>query len=341
MGGVKQRLESTRMRDGTEIAYAVSGWGPFLVLAPGWLTHLELGWAMPEERAFYETLSRGRTLVRYDKAGCGLSGASGRAPSMDLETETLEAVVTAVGADRYDLFGASLGAAVAAQWAATAPDAVSRLVLYGGWVRGRDLATDSVREHVLGLVASHWGLGSDVLADIFAPDADATTRAAFVRFQREAADAETARSMLALSYELDVSEYLARVRAPTLVVHRSQDRAVPLDQGQALADGIPGAQMQVLAGRDHLPYVGDVTALASGIREFIGLSRLSPGSTLTLTPRQLQVAELVALGMTNREIASRLTITERSAESHVERIRDRLDFRSRSQIAAWYASGGR
>jgi pimeloyl-ACP methyl ester carboxylesterase/DNA-binding CsgD family transcriptional regulator len=338
---VKQQLASTRMRDGTEIAYAVSGWGPHLVLAPGWLTHLELGWAMPSERAFYEALARGRTLVRYDKAGCGLSGASERAPSMDLELETLEAVVTAAGADRFDLFGPSLGAPVAAQWAATVPDSVSRLVLYGGWVRGRDLATDTVREHVLGLVGSHWGLGSDVLADIFAPDADATTRAAFVQFQREAADAETARSMLALAYQIDVSEHLERVKAPTLVVHRGKDRAVPLKQGQALANGIPGARMEVLAGRDHLPYVGDVTTLASTVREFVGLSRVTSGSTLALTARQMEVAELVALGLTNRQIASRLTITERSAESHVERIRDRLDFRSRAQIAAWFAAGGR
>jgi DNA-binding NarL/FixJ family response regulator len=56
---------------------------------------------------------------------------------------------------------------------------------------------------------------------------------------------------------------------------------------------------------------------------------------------QQQVARLVALGLTNREIAAELVITERSAESHVERIRDRLGFRSRSRLAAWYSAGGR
>ena len=113
---------------------------------------------MPAERALYESLAQGRTLVRYDKAGCGLSGVMAQAPSMELELETLDAVVRAVGDTRFDLFGASLGAAVAAAWTARHPDRVARLVLYGGWVRGADIATPQVREHVLGLITEHWAL---------------------------------------------------------------------------------------------------------------------------------------------------------------------------------------
>jgi pimeloyl-ACP methyl ester carboxylesterase/DNA-binding CsgD family transcriptional regulator len=342
---VVQRLASTRLAGGTEIAYATVGHGPPLVHAPGWLTHLEASWAMPAERGFYETLARGRTLVRYDKPGCGLSGPTTRAPSLDLEVETLAAVVASValtaGTDTVELFGASLGAAVAASFAASQPSKVSRLVLYGGWVRGRDLAATEIREHVLGLISQHWGLGSDVLADIFAPSADPATRAAFTHYQREAASGWTARGMLAAAYELDITDQLARITAPTLVVHRDRDRAAPLEQGRALAAGIPGARLEVLTGRDHLPYIGDAVALATSIRRFLGLPPPRGGSTAALTARQQQVARLVAQGLTNREIAAELTITERSAESHVERIRDRLGFRSRSRLAAWYSAGGR
>lgn len=342
---MKQRLASTRLADGTEIAYAVAGHGPLLVHAPGWLTHLELSWALPAERGFYEMLAHGRTLVRYDKPGCGLSGSSTRAPSLDLEVETLAAVLASVastaGTASVELFGASLGAAVAASFAAAQPALVSRLVLYGGWVRGSDLATAKIREHVLGLISQHWGLGSDVLTDIFAPGADALMRAAFTRYQREAASPETAHGMLSAAYALDVSNQLARVTAPTLVVHRDRDRAAPLEQGRALAAGIPGARLEVLAGRDHLPYVGDVVGLATSVRRFVGLPPPRRGAVAALTARQQQVARLVAQGKTNRQIAVELTITERSAESHVERIRDRLGFRSRSQLAAWYSAGGR
>jgi len=198
-----------------------------------------------------------------------------------------------------------------------------------------------VREHVLGLIAEHWGLGSDVLADIFAPDADAATRTAFVRYQREAATPQTARAMLALAYDVDITGLLANVQAPTLVLHRDHDRAAPLEQGRALAAGIPGARLEVLTGRNHLPYIGDGDAIADAVRSFLGLSPLRSVPGASVTRRQYEVAQLVAQGLTNRDIASRLGISERSAESHVERIRDRLGFRSRSQIAAWIVAGGR
>jgi DNA-binding CsgD family transcriptional regulator len=177
-----------------------------------------------------------------------------------------------------------------------------------------------------------------VLADIFAPEADAGTRAAFTQYQREAAAPETARAMLALSYEVDIGDALALIRAPTLVLHRDRDRAAPLAQGRMLAELIGGARFELLSGRAHLPYIGDVDALAAAIRRFLGLPALRRRAVPTLTPRQREVAALIAEGLTNRDIAARLYITERSAESHVERIRDRMGFRSRSQIAAWFVA---
>jgi len=331
----------TALGDGTGIAYSLAGSGPLLVLVPGWLSHLELSWAIPAERGFLEALAGGRTLVRYDKPGCGLSEPTGRAWSMALELETLAAVLRAVGAERYDMIGTSFGAVVAAGWAAEHPGEVERLVLYGGWVRGAEVATPPVQRHVLGLLTQHWGLGNDLLADIFAPDADTPTRAALVGYQRAASSAETARAMLATSYAADITDALPRIGAPTLVVHRDRDRAAPPAQGAALAAGIPGARLEMLPGRSHLPYIGDVDALTHAIRRFLGLAVPRRSALPTLTPRQREVAALIADGLPNREIAARLGITERSAESHVERIRDRMGFRSRAQIAAWHVATGR
>jgi pimeloyl-ACP methyl ester carboxylesterase/DNA-binding CsgD family transcriptional regulator len=335
-----QRIGEVRLADGTPIAVARAGSGPALVYVPGWLTHLEHSWALPAERAFYSALAEGRTLHRYDKAGCGLSGPADRAPSLELEDETLSAVVEAAGSGPVELLGVSLGAAVAVRWAAAHPERVRRLVLYGGWADGARVASAAVREHVLGLVGSQWGLGSDVLTDIFAPDADRTTRRAFARYQREAATAERARDMLATCYAVDVTGVLAQVRAPTLVVHRDRDRAAPVQQGQALADGIPGARFRTLPGHSHLPFVGDAEALSRTIRGFLGLPPSRRPATASLTPRQREVAVLVAQGLTNREIGERLVISERSAESHVERIRIRLGLRSRAQVAAWVVGSG-
>ncbi|MFF1571293.1 alpha/beta fold hydrolase [Leifsonia sp. NPDC058292] len=334
---MQQRIGRVTTSGGTSVAVASVGAGRPVVYVSGWLSHLQLSWELQEERAFYESLAHGCRLVRYDRAGCGLSAPLDRPPSLSFETEQLDAVVATLGQEPFDLVGTSMGALVAVAWAAAHPGAVRRLVLYGGWVRGSDISTPAAREHVLGLVESHWGLGSDVLTDIFAPDAGAAARAEFSRYQRSSSTAATARALLALSYELDIGALLGQVDVPTLVVHRADDRAAPLEQAVALAAGISGAQLAVLPGRSHLPYAGDARELVTTIRRFLGL-RIQRAGAGTLTARQREVAALVAEGRTNREIAERLSIDERSAEGHVERIRLKLGFRSRAQVAAWFAA---
>ena len=92
------------------------------------------------------------------------------------------------------------------------------------------------------------------------------------------------------------------------------------------------------ARSDHIPFAGDAHSVLNAMRRGLGLPPLEQRTPPTVTPRQRQVAALVAQGRSNRQIAEELVITERSAESHVERIRARLGFRSRAQIAAWYVA---
>lgn len=335
---MEQRLGLARLEDGTAVRYAVAGAGPVAIYVPGWVSHLELGWALPAERDFYEGLATGRTLVRYDRPGCGLSGPTDRSDVAELELEVLQLVASSVGADRFDLIGASFGAPLAIRWAASHPGTVSRLVLYGGWVDGDVVAAPAVREHVLGLVDQHWGFASDVLTEIFAPDADAGFRALFARYQRQSASAAWARRLLAACYDIDVAADLGGITARTTVIHREHDRAVPLAEGERLAAGIDGATLTVLPGRTHIPFVGDARSVLDAMRRGLGLPALGRARRPSVTPRQLEVAALVARGWSNRQIADELVITERSAESHVERMRARLGFRSRAQIAAWYVA---
>ena len=195
------------------------------------------------------------------------------------------------------------------------------------------------------LVRAHWGLGSDVLADVFLPDASAEVRAHFARLQRGATSAAVACELLAQCYGIAVDGLLDRVAAPTLVLHRRDDRAIPYRLGRDLAARIPGARLVSLAGRSHFAHAGDAASVVREVLEFLGEpeglpppapSGRRPG---TLTARQVQVAALVAEGCSNRQIAERLGIEERSAEGHVERIRQRLGVTSRAQIAAWWARG--
>lgn len=338
---MEQRLGSTRTPDGIEIAYATAGHGPPLLFVGGWLSHLELSWALPAERAFLESLAQGRTLIRYDRPGCGLSERSSADPSVESELQVVDAVLASLAVERTDVVASSLGVPLMVAWAAEHAESVGRLVLYGGWARGDDVGTPEAREHVVGLVRGGWGLGADVLTDIFAPDASAGTRAAQSTYQREASSPETAAALLELCYRVDVTASLDQVRAHTLVVHRENDRAAPLDQARLIADRIPGAELQILPGRSHLPYAGDTATLIGRIGTFLGLPDVGGPTPPTLTPRQREVAALVADGLTNREIGERLGIDERSAEGHLERIRLRLGVRSRAQVAAWWVASSR
>ncbi|MEP7089444.1 MAG: alpha/beta fold hydrolase [Nocardioidaceae bacterium] len=338
MKAQRQELGAASLPGGGRVAYATTGSGPHLLVVPGWLSHLELGWAIPADRLFHESLGQGRTLVRYDRPGCGLSDPYDGPRTMRLELAAIAAVAEALGLTRFDVFGFSIGAVVAVQWAADHSDTVSRMVLYGGWADGATIGDEMSRHHVLGLLGASWGLGSDLLTNLFAPEADVGTRRALAGYQRAASSAETAVALLRLAYELDVRPALAQVRSPTLVLHRREDRAAPIAQGRVLAEGIPGAEFVELEGRSHLPAIGDAGAVVAEVRHFLGLPAVRRDVPTGLTPRQSEVAALVADGLTNRQLAERLGITERSAESHLERIRLRLGFRSRAQVAAWHVA---
>jgi pimeloyl-ACP methyl ester carboxylesterase/DNA-binding CsgD family transcriptional regulator len=337
---MEQSVASVVLCDGATVATATVGTGPPLLLIGGWLSHLELSWNLLEERSFLEALAHGRSLVRYDRLGSGLSDRlrEGSAWSMERERETIDAVMSSVGATAFDLLGSSLGVSIAIDWAARHPETVNRLILYGGWARGVDIAAPDTQEHVVGLVKSHWGLGSDVLTEIFAPDASAATRASLAGYQRRASSADTAGELLTACYAVDVVGSLGSITAPTLVIHREHDRAAPRDQSRLIASGIAGARLIELPGRSHLPYVGDVDSLIGEIRRFLGLPALRKSAAPALTTRQKEVADLVSQGLTNRDIARQLGIDERSAEGHVERIRIRLGVRSRAQISAWWVA---
>jgi pimeloyl-ACP methyl ester carboxylesterase/DNA-binding CsgD family transcriptional regulator len=336
---------------GVRVAYATLGRGPALLAPAAWIGHLELLWQEPAFRAFLAPLAARRTVVQYDKPGCGLSDPWPGRQTLDTDLQVLQSVADHLRLERFDLLGISTAAPLSIAFAARHPERVGRLILYGGYADGHQVATAEVRAAMLALVRAHWGLGSDVLADLFLPDASAETKAHFVRLQRGAAPAEVACELLAQCYETRVEDLLDRVAPPTLVLHRRGDRAIPYRLGRDLAARIPGARLVSLAGRSHFPHAGDAQAVVRAILEFLG-DRDPPGAPTArppdgrpgrLTARQLQVAALVAGGHTNRQIAEQLGIQERSAEGHVERIRQRLGVTSRAQIAAWWAaeaSGG-
>jgi pimeloyl-ACP methyl ester carboxylesterase len=226
---------------GVRVAYATAGRGPALLVPVAWISHLELLWQDPAVRAFFAPLAARRTVIQYDKPGCGLSDPWPGRQMLDTDLQVLQAVADHLQLERFDLLGISTAAPLSIAFAARHPARVGRLILYGGYADGPQVAAAEVRAAMLALVRAHWGLGSDVLADLFLPDASAETKEHFVRLQRGAAPAEVACGLLAQCYETRVGDLLETVAAPTLVLHRRGDRAIPYRLGRDLAARIPDA----------------------------------------------------------------------------------------------------
>jgi len=314
------------------VAYSASGAGPALVCDSGWVTHLRGQLELFSFGDFMGRLAERFTVIRYDKPGCGLSDRDGVDLSFAGQVAAALAVADAAGADRFSLFGASQGGQVAAAIAARHPDRVAALVLYGTCASGQDLAPAAVRDSVVALVRAHWGLGLKALAGAFVTGPTPEEVAAFTRLQRASAPAVTAARLLEVYYGTDIRALLPAIRARTAVLHREADQGTRFELGREVAALIPGAVLIPLPGSSHLFYHGDWPAVAEAMLGFLS----EAGSTgPRLTGRELQVAELVAAGLTNQAIARHLSVAPRTAEAHVENIRRKLQVRSRAQIAAW------
>jgi pimeloyl-ACP methyl ester carboxylesterase len=331
---------------GRAVAWSSVGTGPVLVIGGWWSSHLELDWEDPTFRHFVGLLARRCRVVRFDRPGSGLSDRAGAVPAalddqVGVLAGVLDHVADQLGVGRVHLLGASSGCPVAAAYAATAPDRVDRLVLYGGYARGADIASPAARDSMVELVQAHWGLGSRVLADVFLPGATPRERDAFARFQRRSASREMAAEALRTVYALDATDRLAGVQAPTLVLHRRGDRAIPFALGRDLADRLRRSTFVELSGEDHFPWRGDSAAVATAVDLF--LSGRDPGAVparpreaeTTLSDREVEVLRLVARGCTDAEIARQLVLSVHTVHRHVANIRTRLDVPTRAAAAAW------
>jgi pimeloyl-ACP methyl ester carboxylesterase/DNA-binding CsgD family transcriptional regulator len=308
------------------------GTGPPLLCDSGWITHLRGQLELFAFGSLIERLAERFTVIRYDKPGCGLSDRDATDLSFDGQLAAALAVADAVGAERFRLFGASQGGQLAAAIAARYPGRVEALVLYGTCASGRDLAPAEVRDSVLALVRAHWGLGWKALMRAFVADATPEEVEALNRVMWASASADVAARLLEVYYDTDIRALLPAIRARTAVLHREGDKGTGFELGREVAALIPGAALIPLPGSSHLFYHGDWLAVLEAMLGFL----CEPANTgPQLTGRELEVAELVAAGLTNRAIASRLSIAPRTAEAHVENIRRKLGVRSRAQIAVW------
>jgi pimeloyl-ACP methyl ester carboxylesterase/DNA-binding CsgD family transcriptional regulator len=335
------------------IAYQVIGDGPVdLVLCFGWVTHLDLAWSVPPLARFLDRLASFSRLIVFDKRGTGLSDRvhPDTLPTLEQRMEDLVAVMDAAGSERAALLGTLGGAAMCGLFAATHPDRVGALILYGAFGKlepdmGMAARLADTMELALDRVEREWGTEGVGLA-FWAPSLldDEETTAAYLRLTRSGASPGSARSLTRLGYQIDWEAVLPSIRVPTLVLHRTGDLVVPIRQARKLAEGIPAARLLELPGIDHLIWAGDQDAVVDAARGFLAEAGLDAGQEaprrpdgageLGLTRREREVLRLVARGLTNRQIGDALFISSKTAGVHVSNILSKMGVGRRAEAAA-------
>jgi pimeloyl-ACP methyl ester carboxylesterase/DNA-binding CsgD family transcriptional regulator len=340
---VNQEVRFCTARDGIRLAYAVHGRGPPLVRVATWLTHLDLDWESPVWRHWLATLGERHTVVRYDERGCGLSDSEAGDLSLETWVADLEAVVDAVGLERFVLVGISQGAAVAVGYAAAHPERVSDLVLYGGYARGRWHRGQRKQEDaVIAAIRAGWDADDPtfrgVFSALFLPDGTPEQRAWYEELLRSSTSAETAVRLIEARGSLDVRGLAPEVRARTLVIHARDDRVVPVEEGRLLAALIPGARLILLESANHilLPDEPAWDYFVSELHTFLGTRPPAAPhrEAAELSARELEVLELVAAGLTNEVIAERLYLSVRTVERHLSNIYAKLGVSGKAARAA-------
>lgn len=274
------------------IAYQVVGDGPVdVVFVMGWVSHLEYFWTHPLFARFLRRIAGFSRLILFDKRGTGLSDRVpiDALPTLAQRVEDVRAVMNAAGSKRAVLCGVSEGGAMSALFAAMHPEESAGLVMVGSYAkRIRDAGypwgpTAVEREVFLEQMRSEWGgpVGLEERAPSMA--ADPEFRQWWAAYLRTSASPGAAVALTRMNSEADVRPVLPLVRVPTLVVHRTGDRCLHIDEGRYIADHIPGARFAELPGDDHLPFVGDQDAILDEIEHF--LEREAGLTNLIETPK--------------------------------------------------------
>jgi len=272
-----QRPETRYTRCGNvAIAYQVVGNGPIdLLYAQGWLGNIEYAWESPDYARFLTRLSRFSRLILFDKRGTGMSDRDVSFPTLEQRTEDIKAVLDVVGSKQAALFGISEGGTMASLFAATYPERVSALVLFGCCARNAWAAdypwgqTEESRQRSVASLLKNWGRPFNLSEAAPSVAGDARVQDWYAAFLRFSASPSAAERIARLNYEIDIRAILPAIQASTLVLHREGDHWAKVEEAEYLAKHIPHARLRLLPGEDHIPWYGDQELLVGEVEEFL------------------------------------------------------------------------
>jgi pimeloyl-ACP methyl ester carboxylesterase len=258
------------------IAYQVVGDGPVdLVYVPGWVSHVELAWELPELALGFERLASFARLILFDKRGTGMSDpvSTSDLPTLEQRMDDLRAVMDAVGSERAVIFGASEGGNMSMLFAASYPQRTVALATFGCTakrIRSPDYPwapTWEARLRAFAEVEHRWTSGMDWHE--IAPSLDPAALAELSRYYRRSASPGAALALMQMNTQVDVRDVLPAIRVPTVVMHRTDDRDAIVDEGRYIAARIPGARFVEFPGADHSWWTQDRDAIVDQVEELV------------------------------------------------------------------------
>lgn len=343
---VVPELRYARTDDGVTIAYQVLGRGPALVWLPS-LGNLVAQWRVPLLRSAYRELARSVTLVLYDGRGMGSSERRVDLAALGVEAHVrdLQAVVAAAGLGPVALLGYYHATATAIAFAAEHPHQVTRMVLFGGAARMRDAMSPAQTQALLSLVDQDWDLFADAAANAWLGWSAGESGRLVAEAFRTAATPTVAKAWFTAAADIDVTDRLARVVAPTLVLHRQGERQIPLEVAQRLAAGLPRGSLVALPGSTPTLFLEDAGADVDLLTRFLTGHDVVPNNEPSLSParisaRELDVLRLVAAGDSNAEIARTLGIAVHTVERHTANLYRKIGARGRADATAYAVRRG-
>ena len=340
-----QRIRYLRTADGVQLAWAEAGTGPTLIKAANWMTHLEYEWESPVWRHWIRFFSDHFRFIRHDERGCGMTDWNVGDLSFERWVEDLEALIEVVDPpEPFALLGISQGAATCIAYTVKHPERVSRLVLYGGYARGTFERGDPDKERLyralIDMTRLGWGKDNPAFRQVFTsrfvPGATDEQIGWFNELCRKTTSPDIAARLLETRAVINVVDLLSQVQAPTLVLHSRDDDVIPIEEGRILAAGIRGAQFVELDSKNHILLEGEPAwdRFCEEVLAFMEIkdpvSSEDPAFN-SLTAREREVLALITEGLGNAEIASRLSISEKTVRNHVSNVFDKLGVWSRAQ----------
>jgi class 3 adenylate cyclase len=258
------------------IAYQVVGEGPIdLVYVPGWISNIELAWDEPSHAHVLQRLAGFSRLILFDKRGTGLSDPVplDGLPPLEERMDDVRAVLDAVGSEQTAMFGFSEGGLMSVLFTATYPERVTALVLYGTfakriWSPDYPWApTPEARQREIENLERNWADRMDL--DQLAPSEDEAFKRRLATYFRRSASPGAAVALLRMNTQIDVRDVLPTIQAPTLVIHRTDDRDVNVEEGRWIAAQIPGARYVELPGDAHTLWAGNTDEIIDEVEEFL------------------------------------------------------------------------